>query len=101
MESSRAFLLILAYALGLFAILYFAVIRPGQKKNKTVRAMHDSVKVGDKINTIGGIIGKVVERDGDTVKILIDENTGTTMTIVVYAVQQIIKQAEDKAENQQ
>ena len=53
----RPLLVVLAYALALFAILYFFVIVPGQKKNKQTRAMHDSVKAGDKVTTIGGLIG--------------------------------------------
>lgn len=90
MDGSRVFLVILAYALAIFAVMYFFVIMPGKKKNKQTRAMHDSIKVGDKVTTIGGLIGTVSERNGDTVKLLIDEETGTTATYVVYAIQQII-----------
>ena len=90
MDGSRVFLVILAYALAIFALMYFFVIMPGKKKNKQTRAMHDSIKVGDKVTTIGGLIGTVSERNGDTVKLLIDEETGTTATYVVYAIQQII-----------
>ena len=93
MDGSRVLLVFLAYAFGILAVLYFAVIMPGKKKNKQTRAMHDSIKVGDKVNTIGGLIGTVSERDGDTVKLLIDESTGTTATYVVYAIQQIITPA--------
>ncbi len=89
----RPLLIVLAYALGLFAILYFAVIAPGNRKNKQQKAMHDLVRPGDKVSTIGGLIATVVERDGDTVKLLVDEETGTTATFVIYAVQQIIKPA--------
>ena len=89
------FLVILAYALALFAILYFVVIVPGNKKNKQVKEMHASVKAGDKVTTIGGLIGKVVERDGDTVRLLVDEANGTTAHFVIYAIQQIIKPAEE------
>ena len=90
MDGSRVFLVILAYALAIFAVMYFFVIMPGKKKNKQTRARHDSIKVGDKVTTIGGLIGTVSERNGDTVKLLIDEETGTTATYVVYAIQQII-----------
>lgn len=93
MDGSRMLLIFLAYAFGLFAVLYFAVIMPGKKKNKQTRAMHDSIKVGDKVTTIGGLIGTVSERDGDTVRVLIDEATGTTATFVVFAIQQIITPA--------
>ena len=82
------------YSVGLLALMYFAVILPGKRKNKKTQQMHDAVKVGDTISTIGGILGTVTERDGDTVTLLIDENTGTTMRIVIYAVQSIVEQAD-------
>ena len=91
--SGNILLLILAYAFAIFAVLYFAVIMPGKKKNRQQREMHDSIEVGDKVNTIGGLIAVVKERDGDTVKLLVDEKTGTTETYVVYAIQSIITPA--------
>ena len=91
----RVFLLILAYALALFGVLYFAVIMPGKKKNKQMREMHDRVKVGDKVTTMGGLIGTVLWRDQDTVKLLLDADTKSTATFVVYAIQQIVKAAEE------
>ena len=85
---------VLIYSVGLLALMYFAVILPGTRKNKKTQQMHDAVKVGDTISTIGGILGTVTERDGDTVTLLIDGNTGTTMRIVIYAVQSIVEQAD-------
>ena len=85
---------VLIYSVGLLALMYFAVILPGKRKNKKTQQMHDAVKVGETISTIGGILGTVTERDGDTVTLLIDENTGTTMRIVIYAVQSIVEQAD-------
>lgn len=85
---------VLIYSVGLLALMYFAVILPGKRKNKKTQQMHDAVKVGDTISTIGGILGTVTERDGDTVTLLIDGNTGTTMRIVIYAVQSIVEQAD-------
>lgn len=90
---SKLILYIIAYALGIFALLYFFVILPGNKKNKKQRQMHEALQAGDKIHTIGGIVGTITERDGDTVKVLIDEKNGTTITIVIYAVQQVIRSA--------
>lgn len=83
----------LIYVVGVVILLYFLTILPGKRKNKKTRQMHDSVKAGDTISTIGGIIGTVTERDGDTVVIRIDEKTGTTMRIVIFAVQSVIEQA--------
>lgn len=44
----------------IFAVFYFFLIRPQQKKFKEHQAMQDSVVRGDTIITSGGIIGKVV-----------------------------------------
>lgn len=42
-----------------FAIMYFLMIRPQQKKMKEHRAMVEALKKGDDVITQGGIIGKV------------------------------------------
>ena len=47
------------------AIFYFMLIRPENKRKKEAEQMRSSLKVGDKITTIGGIMGKVVHVDGD------------------------------------
>ena len=43
----------------IFAIMWFLLIRPQQKKMKEHKAMVDAVRKGDQIITQGGIIGKV------------------------------------------
>lgn len=45
---------------AIFAIFYFLMIRPQQKRAKAHRAMIDAVKKGDEVVTGGGLIGKVV-----------------------------------------
>ena len=49
----------------MLAVMYFMLIRPENKRKKEAEAMRSSLKVGDKITTIGGIMGKVVHVDGD------------------------------------
>ena len=51
---------------ALFAIMYFMMIRPENKRKKKAQEMRDGLKKGDTITTIGGIIGKVVAVNGDT-----------------------------------
>ena len=46
---------------ALFAIMYFFMIRPQQKKQKEVQKMRESLKVGDRVVTSGGIFGKIKE----------------------------------------
>ena len=45
---------------AMLAIFYFMLIRPENKRKKEAEEMRSSVKTGDKIVTIGGICGTVV-----------------------------------------
>ena len=43
------------------AVFYFMIIRPENKRKKEAEQLRSSIKNGDKITTIGGIVGKVVD----------------------------------------
>lgn len=45
--------------IAMFAIFYFLLIRPQQKKSKEHREMVNNIKKGDRIITSGGIHGRV------------------------------------------
>ena len=53
----------------LFAIMYFLMIRPENKRKKKAQEMRDSLKKGDVITTIGGIVGKIVQVNNETIVI--------------------------------
>ena len=53
----------------MFAVLYFLLIRPENKRKKQAQNMRDSLKKGDTITTIGGIVGKIVMVKPDTIVI--------------------------------
>ena len=59
-------LMTIGLVIGMFALLYFFMIRPQKKREKEEAAMREAIQVGDEITTIGGIIGKVVSVKGDT-----------------------------------
>lgn len=63
----------------MFAIFYFLVIRPQQKRQRQRLAMLDALKLGDQIVTIGGIHGTIVELKDDIVRIEVADNTRITM----------------------
>ena len=50
---------------AMLAVLYFMLIRPENKRKKEAEEMRSSLKVGDKITTIGGIVGTVVNVKDD------------------------------------
>ena len=96
--------IMLALMVGVF---YFLMIRPENKRKKEAEKMRSSVKVGDEITTIGGIVGKVVnvkddkfviETSADQVRIEFAKwalSTNETATAAARAEAQKIK--EDKA----
>lgn len=50
---------------GMFVVMYFFMIRPQMKRMKEAKKYQEAIQVGDKVVTVGGIHGKVVEV-GDT-----------------------------------
>ena len=53
----------------MFAIMYFLMIRPENKRKKKAQEMRDGPKKGDTVTTIGGIVGKIVHVNKDTIVI--------------------------------
>ena len=52
---------------AMFAIMYFLMIRPENKRKKKAEEMRNSLSIGDEITTIGGMTGKIVQVTEDTV----------------------------------
>jgi len=46
---------------GLFAVMYFVLIRPQQKRAKELKVMIDSISKGDEVITAGGLLGKITK----------------------------------------
>lgn len=64
--------------LFMFAIFYFLLIRPQQKRQKKVKEMHESIQKGDKVITIGGMHGTIDALDEDKVILLVSDNKKLT-----------------------
>ncbi|ACA59867.1 preprotein translocase subunit YajC [Candidatus Desulforudis audaxviator] len=62
------------YIIGLFALLYFLLIRPQQVRQKKHMEMIKSLKVNDPVITVGGIYGVIVKLKEDTVILKVAEN---------------------------
>ena len=65
----------------MLAVFYFMLIRPENKRKKEAEQMRSSVKTGDKITTIGGIVGVVVNVKED--KIVLE--TGADQVRIEFA----------------
>ncbi len=62
----------------MIAIFYFLLIRPQQKKQKHRNSMLGQLKKGDKIVTIGGLHGTILEITNDTVVLRVNDVTKMT-----------------------
>lgn len=69
----------------LVAVFYFMMIRPENKRKKAAQEMRNSLKKGDKLTTIGGIIGNIVAVNEDTLVIETSEDR-VRMEITKWAV---------------
>ncbi|MDG1007347.1 MAG: preprotein translocase subunit YajC [Alphaproteobacteria bacterium] len=57
-----------------FAIIYFLIIRPQQKRQREHQSMVDGVSRGDTIITQGGLVGKVAKVGDDELDVDFGEN---------------------------
>ncbi|MCY3890922.1 MAG: preprotein translocase subunit YajC [bacterium] len=57
----------------IFAVMYFFMIRPQQRKQRELRALLEALEVGDEVITASGIYGMITDFDGGTVFIEVSD----------------------------
>ena len=67
------------FLIGMFAIMYFFLIRPQVKRQKEHKAMVGALKKGDEIQTMGGLMGKVTELGDNFMKVEVADNVVVTV----------------------
>jgi preprotein translocase subunit YajC len=70
-----AFVIGLAPYFAIFAVFYFLMIRPQQRRVKAMQAAVDAVKKGDSVVTGGGILGKITKVEERFVEVEIAPTT--------------------------
>ena len=70
---------------AVIGLMYVMMIRPENKRKKQAEEMRNSLKKGDKITTIGGIVGKIV-MVGETTVIIETSEDRVRMEITKWAV---------------
>ena len=77
----------------IFAIMYFLLIRPQQKKAKEHRAMVKALRRGDQVVTQGGVIGKVAKvKDENELEVEIAD--GVKVRVVQTTIVQVLNKTE-------
>ncbi|MCS6967613.1 MAG: preprotein translocase subunit YajC [Cytophagales bacterium] len=67
----------LIFIAGIILVFYFFMIRPQQKRQKEQKKFLENLSVGDHVVTIGGLHGKIVAIEGNTV--LLEADKGVTL----------------------
>lgn len=70
----------------IFVIFYFLMIRPQQRKQKELEKMTNELKKGDKVVTIGGVIGVVAGLQNDYVVLKIGDSENTKVEVLKSAI---------------
>ena len=69
-------------------VMYFLMIRPEQKRKKKEKAMLDALKRGDRICTIGGIYGTIVDIKDDTITLTVGRDN-MSMVVARWAIRSV------------
>jgi preprotein translocase subunit YajC len=64
----------LLFLIGMFVIMYFFLIRPQIKRQKEHKAMVEALKKGDEIQTMGGMLGRIIELGDNFMKVEVADN---------------------------
>ena len=72
--------------LAMFLVIYFVMMRPQRKRQQEHKQMLGNLKRGNRIRTIGGIVGTVVDVQEDEVVVKVDESNNTKMHFVRNAI---------------
>ena len=79
----------------IFAIMYFLLIRPQQKKVKEHQAMVAALRRGDQVVTQGGLIGKVTKvKEDDANEVEVELADGVKVRVVRNTIAQVLSKTE-------
>jgi preprotein translocase subunit YajC len=70
----------------MFIVMYLLVFRAPRKKQQEHKQMVQSLQKNDRVRTIGGIIGTVVDIKEDEITLKVDESTNTKIKVVASAI---------------
>ncbi len=86
------------YIIAMVVIFYFLLIRPNKKRQRQMQNMLDSMRKGDEIVTIGGIMGKVFDIRQDCV-IITTSADDTKMKFEKSAIARVLTLHDDDVED--
>lgn len=85
------------YLVGLFALLYFLLIRPQQVRQKRHQEMIRNLQLNDRVITAGGIFGTIVKLKDDTVILRVADNV--RIEVLRQSIAQVVRRGDEPEEN--
>jgi len=76
----------LIFVAAILIMMYFIMFREPKKRQKQHQQMVQSLKKNDRVRTIGGIFGTVVDIKGDEITLKIDEANNTKIKVAASAI---------------
>jgi preprotein translocase subunit YajC len=76
----------------IFVLFYFMLIRPERRRRATLGHMLDNLKKNDRVVTVGGIVGTVVnvQKGSEEVTIKVDESTNTKLRVIRSSIARVL-----------
>ena len=81
------------------AVVYFMMLRPASKEKKQRAAMLAALKKNDRVVTVGGIVGTVLQVKDDEVTLKVDESSNTKITFLRSAIQTVTAASSDSSDS--
>ncbi len=73
-------------------IIYFFMLRGPKKKQQEHQKMVQSLRKNDRVRTIGGILGTVIDIRGDDITLKIDESNNTKIHVIPGAIASVLSE---------
>jgi preprotein translocase subunit YajC len=74
----------------MLVVLWVFLLRSGRGKNKKQEQMLATIKKGDEVQTVGGVLGKIVEVRDDRIQIKVDESANTKIWFSRSAIHRVL-----------
>ena len=94
-SATSAFIWNMGLILVLVVMFYVLLIRPQQKRFQEHKLMMDNLKVGDKVSTAGGLVGKIAKLDNET-EVTVDLGNDVKVTALRHTLSDIIESKDSK-----
>lgn len=82
----------LIFIVLIFVVLYFIMFRGPKKRQQQQQQMIKSLKKNDRVQTVGGILGTVLEVSDNEITLKVDESNNTKIKVLPSAVSKVIEQ---------